>query len=70
MSIAAIAADRTVLELKMYFRERDSVVFSFLFPVVMLSLFAAVFGDSFESEAAPSVPPSSSCRAWSPAASC
>lgn len=49
MSLAAIAADRTVLELKMYFRERDSVFFSFLFPVVMLSLFAAVFGDSFES---------------------
>ena len=53
MSIAAIAADRTVLELKMYFRERDSVVFSFLFPVVMLSLFAAVFGDSFESGGSP-----------------
>jgi ABC-2 type transport system permease protein len=49
MSLAAIAADRTLLELKMYFRERDSVFFSFLFPVVMLSLFAAVFGDSFES---------------------
>lgn len=47
MSLAAIAVDRTVLELKMYFRERESVFFSFLFPVLMLSLFAAVFGDSF-----------------------
>ncbi len=49
MNLAAIALDRSALELKMYFRERDSVFFSFLFPVVMLSLFAAVFGDSFES---------------------
>ena len=47
MSLAAIAVDRTALELKMYFRERESVFFSFLFPVLMLSLFAAVFGDSF-----------------------
>lgn len=47
MSLAAIAFDRTVLELKMYFRERESVFFSFLFPVLMLSLFAAVFGAAF-----------------------
>jgi ABC-2 type transport system permease protein len=47
MSLAAIALDRTVLELKMYFREREAVFFSFLFPVLMLSLFAAVFGDGF-----------------------
>ena len=47
MSLAVVAVDRTVLELKMYFRERESVFFSFLFPVLMLSLFSAVFGDSF-----------------------
>jgi len=53
MSLPAIALDRTVLELKMYFRERESVFFSFLFPVMMLSLFSAVFADSFESEGSP-----------------
>jgi ABC-2 type transport system permease protein len=47
MSLTAIAFDRTVVELKMYFRERESVFFSFLFPVLMLSLFAAVFGAAF-----------------------
>ena len=47
MSLTAIALDRTVVELKMYFRERESVFFSFLFPVLMLSLFAAVFGAAF-----------------------
>ena len=49
MSLAVIAADRTVLELKMYFREKEAVIFSFLFPVIMLSLFSTVFGDSLSS---------------------
>lgn len=53
MSLTAIGADRTILELKMYFREKESVFFSFLFPVMMLSLFSAVFGDSFESGGSP-----------------
>jgi ABC-type multidrug transport system permease subunit len=41
----AIGADRTVLELKMYFREKESVFFSFLFPILMLTLFSIIFGD-------------------------
>ncbi|TDD66024.1 ABC transporter permease [Jiangella aurantiaca] len=39
-----IAVSRAVLELKSYFRERDSVIFSFLFPIIMLGLFSVVFG--------------------------
>lgn len=39
-----IAVSRVALELKTYFRERDAVVFSFLFPILMLGLFSVVFG--------------------------
>jgi ABC-2 type transport system permease protein len=41
----AIGWDRTVLELKMYFREKEAVFFSFAFPIMMLSLFSVIFGD-------------------------
>lgn len=34
---------RTVLETKQFFRERDSVVFTFGFPVIMLFIFGSVF---------------------------
>lgn len=44
VSLPRVIVARTSLELKTYFRERDAVVFSFLFPVIMLGLFAIVFG--------------------------
>lgn len=44
VSPARIAASRASLELKTYFRERDSVVFSFLFPIIMLGIFSVAFG--------------------------
>lgn len=47
MNIAAIGWDRTILELKMYFREKEAVFFSFIFPILMLAMFAVIFGDSF-----------------------
>jgi ABC-2 type transport system permease protein len=50
MNSAAIGWDRTVLELKMYSREKEAVFFSFAFPILMLSMFATIFGDSFGSE--------------------
>ena len=34
MSAIALGLDRTVLELKMYFREKEAVFFSFLFPIL------------------------------------
>jgi ABC-2 type transport system permease protein len=43
----AIGWDRTVLELKMYFREKEAVFFSFAFPIIMLAMFAMIFSDSF-----------------------
>lgn len=43
-STLAVGLSRTRIEVVQYFRERDSVVFSFLYPVIMLAIFATVFG--------------------------
>ena len=45
MNALAIGWDRTLLELKMYFREKEAVFFSFAFPILMLSMFSVIFGD-------------------------
>lgn len=47
MTTLILGWDRTVLELKMYFREKEAVFFSFAFPIVMLALFAVIFDHSF-----------------------
>ncbi|RIQ37839.1 ABC transporter permease [Jiangella rhizosphaerae] len=44
VSPARIARSRATLEIKSYFRERDSLIFSFLFPIIMLGIFAVAFG--------------------------
>lgn len=49
MNAVALGWDRALLELKMYFREKDQVFFSFLFPVLMLALFSTVFQGQFDS---------------------
>ncbi|GAA4113671.1 ABC transporter permease [Knoellia locipacati] len=46
MNAVALGFDRTLLELKMYSREKEAVFFSFLFPIMMLALFSVIFGDS------------------------
>ena len=38
--------ERTKLELRLYFRERDAVVFIFAYPIIMLGIFATVFGQN------------------------
>lgn len=43
----AIGCDRTLLELRMYCREKEAVFFSFVFPIMMLALFAVIFGSQF-----------------------
>jgi ABC-2 type transport system permease protein len=40
----SLGASRTVLELKTFFREKDALIFSFLFPIIMLGIFSVVFG--------------------------
>ena len=47
--ILALGWDRTRLELTMYFREKESVFFSFLFPVMLLTLFSTIFSAQFDS---------------------
>lgn len=51
MSQLALGWDRTVLELKMYSREKESVFFSFLFPILLLTLFALIFSAQFDDPA-------------------
>ncbi|MDO8105752.1 ABC transporter permease [Isoptericola sp. b441] len=43
-STAALALARTRVELLQFFRERDAVVFVFAYPIIMLGIFATVFG--------------------------
>lgn len=43
MSAVRIGLSRTRIEVKQLFRERDSLVFTFLFPVIMLFIFGSVF---------------------------
>jgi ABC-2 type transport system permease protein len=43
-STLSLGASRTALELKAFFRERDALIFSFLFPIIMLGIFSVVFG--------------------------
>ncbi|WP_138735644.1 ABC transporter permease [Modestobacter excelsi] len=44
-STARIALARTALELRLFGRERQQVVFAFAYPVVMMVIFASVLGD-------------------------
>lgn len=53
-AVARVALSRTALELKTYFRERDSVVFSFLFPIILLAIFSVAFGGDDVSLGGPS----------------
>lgn len=50
MTAVALGWDRAVLELKMYSREKEAVFFSFLFPIVLLTLFSVVFAGQFEGD--------------------
>ncbi|MGN8247010.1 ABC transporter permease [Cellulomonas soli] len=43
-ALLRVAAARTAHELRLYFRERDAVVFIFAYPIIMLAIFATVFG--------------------------
>ena len=39
-----VGVSRTRLEVKQFFREREAVIFTFLFPIMLLGIFAAAFG--------------------------
>ena len=44
-SLPGLVVARTGIELKQFFRQRDSVVFTFAFPVILLFIFGSVFSD-------------------------
>jgi ABC-2 type transport system permease protein len=44
MSLADVVAARSTVEIKQYFRQRESLIFNFLFPVILLVIFASAFG--------------------------
>lgn len=43
-SALAISKARAALEVRLFFRDRQQVVFSFLYPVIMMVIFGSVFG--------------------------
>jgi ABC-2 type transport system permease protein len=48
MNALTIGLDRTLVELKMYVRERELVFFSFLLPILLLTMFSVIFAGQFE----------------------
>ena len=53
MRTLELGTSRILYELKLYFRQGDSVFFTFLFPILMLSVFAVAFSTSGNLGAAP-----------------
>lgn len=53
MKTLRLGNSRIVYELRLYFRQGDSVFFTFLFPILMLSVFAVAFSTSGNVGAAP-----------------
>ncbi|GLW05092.1 transport permease protein [Microtetraspora sp. NBRC 13810] len=43
-----IGMSRSLHELRLFFREREAVVFTFSFPIIMLVLFGSIFNEAFE----------------------
>lgn len=48
MSYVAVCGARTRAELKAFFRQREAVVFTMLFPLILLVLFGSIFGSQAE----------------------
>ncbi|MCW2882979.1 MAG: hypothetical protein JWQ95_7079 [Sphaerisporangium sp.] len=47
-SIAALGWSRGVAETRMFFREKDAVIFTFAFPIILLVIFGSIFGGNLE----------------------
>ena len=50
MNTLAMGWESTLLELKMYSREKEAVFFNFLFPILLLVMFSTIFGGQFSAE--------------------
>jgi ABC-2 type transport system permease protein len=55
-SLATLSLARVRLELLQFFRERDAVVFIFAYPIIMMAIFATVFGQETQGTDAAGVP--------------
>ncbi|MEV7005983.1 ABC transporter permease [Streptosporangium sp. NPDC051022] len=47
-SAARLGLSRAFLETVLFFRERDAVIFTFSFPIVLLAIFGSIFADDLE----------------------
>ncbi|MFF5113373.1 ABC transporter permease [Streptosporangium sp. NPDC000509] len=47
-SVMRLGLSRTVVENRMFFRERDAVIFSFAFPIIILVIFGSIFSGEME----------------------
>ncbi|WP_248964352.1 ABC transporter permease [Sphaerisporangium perillae] len=47
-SVLALGWSRAAVETKMFFRERDAVIFTFAFPIILLVIFGAIFSGRLE----------------------
>jgi ABC-2 type transport system permease protein len=47
-SIAALGWSRGVAETRMFFREKEAVIFTFAFPIILLVIFGSIFGGNLE----------------------
>ncbi|GAA1306202.1 transport permease protein [Planotetraspora silvatica] len=47
-SIVTVSLARAAAETKMFFREKDAVVFTFAFPIILLVLFGSIFAGELE----------------------
>lgn len=54
--VVALTVARARIELVQFFRERDAVIFIFAYPIIMLGIFATVFGDQEQGAGGTSVP--------------
>ncbi|GAA1014903.1 transport permease protein [Acrocarpospora pleiomorpha] len=47
-SALALGLSRAAVETRMFFREKDAVIFTFSFPIILLVLFGSIFSDQFK----------------------
>ncbi len=47
-SVVALGWSRGVAETRMFFREKDAVIFTFAFPIILLVIFGSIFQGTFE----------------------
>ncbi|MBB2909951.1 ABC-2 type transport system permease protein [Streptosporangium becharense] len=47
-SVVRLGLSRAAIEIRMFFREKDAVIFTFAFPIILLVIFGSIFADELE----------------------